>query len=104
MDNPNNFVSNCINTFFNNKLNQKYIKKYAKMKTEIALLCHASLIVIKVCTNLYKTINYDCKVNFRTFKISNHFFVKDVTPFTLRANVVYFSKGLVIRPTLTLAS
>ena len=41
----------------------------------------------------FKGINYHCNANFRSFKASNYYSLKDLTPLTLRANVVYCSKG-----------
>ena len=40
----------------------------------------------------FKRINYHCNVNFRSSKDSNYFSLKDVTPLTLMANVVYSFK------------
>ena len=38
-------------------------------------------------------MNYHCNVNFRSFKVSNYFSLKDVTPLTPKANVVYCLSG-----------
>ena len=45
------------------------------------------------CHPIKKNINYHCNINFRTFKVSNYFSLKDVTSFILRAIVVYCFKG-----------
>ena len=34
-------------------------------------------------------MKFHCNINFRSFKVSNYFSLSDVSPFTLKANVVY---------------
>ena len=47
----------------------------------------------KALITQFKRINYQCNINFRSFKVSKYFSLKDVSPLTLRANVVYCFKG-----------
>ena len=63
---------------------------------------NASLVFKKALITQFEGINYHSNINFRSFKVSNYFLLKGVTPLTLRANVVHCIKVLVMRPSLTL--
>ena len=54
---------------------------------------NASLVFKKALVTQFKTINYHCNVSFRTFKVSSYSSLKDVTPLTLRVNVVHCCRG-----------
>ena len=60
---------------------------------KIAICRQCILSIKKVLITQFTRINYHCNVNFRTFKVSNYFSLRDVTPLTLGANVVYCLKG-----------
>ena len=83
--------------FFNNKLCPKAKNKNSKNEnnrcTTLSYAGNASLVFKKAFITQFKRINYHCNVNFGSFKVSNYFSLKDVTPLTHNANVVYCLKG-----------
>ena len=53
---------------------------------------NASSVYKNVSITQFKKINYYCNVNFRTFKVSNLFLLKDVPPLTHMVIVDYCHK------------
>ena len=59
----------------------------------IAICRQCIFVYRKASITKLKRINYHCSVNFRSFRVSNYFSLKDETPLNLRAIVVYCLKG-----------
>lgn len=94
---PSRILEECVYKFLNKKLSSEVDNQDkdddSKYMITIPFIGHPSLNFKRSLTKHFRGINKKCIIVFKTFKVSNYFSLKDKTPMTLKANVIYSFEG-----------
>ena len=94
---PTDFFDNNLNKFLNNKIVPDEAEEPETEENTFMIIIpyigHASVIFKSKIRKLFRSLNINMKVVFKSYKVGQYFSLKDPTPLALKASVIYEFKA-----------